>query len=69
MAKKVTKKLKEEVERKGLKLSVTEDGRKSKMIALCQRGYPGRRPENDGQEVGSERKSKKEEVQSEIFDR
>ena len=31
------KKLKEEVERKGLKLSVTEDGKegKSKMIASC----------------------------------
>ena len=36
MAKKVMKKLKEEVERKGLK-SVTEDGKegKSKMIASC----------------------------------
>ena len=37
MARKVMKKLKEEVERKGLKLSVTEDGKegKSKMIASC----------------------------------
>ena len=37
MAKKVMKKLKEEVERKGLKLSVTENGKegKSKMIASC----------------------------------
>ena len=37
MAKKVMKKLKEEVERKGLKMSVTEDGKKgkSKMIASC----------------------------------
>ena len=37
MAKKVMKKLKEEVEKKGLKLSVTEDGKegKSTMIASC----------------------------------
>ena len=37
MAKKVMKKLKDEVERKGLDLSVTEDGKegKSKMIASC----------------------------------
>ena len=37
MAKKVMKKLKDEVERKGLKLSVTENGKegKSKMIASC----------------------------------
>ena len=37
MTKKVMKKFKEEVERKGLKLSVTEDGkdRKSKMIVSC----------------------------------
>ena len=37
MAKKVMKKLREEVERKGLELSVTEDGKeaKSKMIASC----------------------------------
>ena len=37
MEEKVMKKLKEEVESKGLKLSVTEDGseRKSKMIASC----------------------------------
>ena len=37
MAKKVMKKLKEEVERKGLELSVTENGTegKSKMIAQC----------------------------------
>ena len=37
IAKKAMKKLKEEVERKGLKLSVTEDGKegKSKMIASC----------------------------------
>ena len=37
MAKKVMKILKEEVERKGLKLSVTQDGKegKSKMIASC----------------------------------
>ena len=37
MAKKVMKKLKEEVERKGLKLAVTEDGKEgtSKMIASC----------------------------------
>ena len=37
MAKKVVRKLKEEVEKKGLKLSVTENGkeRKSKMIASC----------------------------------
>ena len=36
-AKKVTKKSKEEVERKGLKLSVTENGKegKSNMIASC----------------------------------
>ena len=36
-AKKVTKKSKEEVERKGLKLSVTENGKEgtSKMIASC----------------------------------
>ena len=36
-AKKVMKKLKEEVEKKGLKLSVTENGEegKSKMIATC----------------------------------
>ena len=36
-AKKVTKKSKEEVERKGLKLSVTENGKegKNKMIASC----------------------------------
>ena len=39
MAKKVVKKLKEEVEKKDLKLSVTENGKegKSKMTALC--GY------------------------------
>ena len=39
MAKKVMKKLKEEVEEKGLKLFVTENGKegKSKMIASC--GY------------------------------
>ena len=37
MAKKVKKKLKEEVEKQGLKLSVTENGKegKSKMIASC----------------------------------
>ena len=37
MAKKVMKKLKEEFEKKGLKLSVTENGKeeKSKMIASC----------------------------------
>ena len=37
MAKKVMKKLKEEVEKKGIKLSVTENGKegKSKMIASC----------------------------------
>ena len=37
MAKKVMKKLKEQVEKKGLKLSVTENGSegKSKMIASC----------------------------------
>ena len=37
MAKKVMKKLKEEVEKKGLKLSVTENGKegRSKMIASC----------------------------------
>ena len=37
MAKKVMKKLKEEVEKKGLKFSVTENGKegKSKMIASC----------------------------------
>ena len=37
MAKKAMKRLKEEVERKGLTLSVTEDGKegKSKMIAPC----------------------------------
>ena len=37
MAKKVMKELKEEVERKGFKLSVTEVGKegKSKMIASC----------------------------------
>ena len=37
MAKKVMKKLKEEVEKKGLRLSVTESGKegKSKMIASC----------------------------------
>ena len=37
MAKKVMKKLKEEVDRKGLKLSVTENGKegKSMMIASC----------------------------------
>ena len=37
MAKKVMKKLKEEVEKKGLKLSVTENGKEgqSKMIASC----------------------------------
>ena len=37
MAKKVMRKLKEEVEKKGLKLSITEKGKegKSKMIALC----------------------------------
>ena len=36
-AKKMMKKLKEEVEKKGLKLSVTENGKegKSKMIASC----------------------------------
>ena len=37
MAKKVMKKLKEEVEKKGLQLSVTENGKegKSKMIVSC----------------------------------
>ena len=37
MAKKVMKKLKEEVQKKGLKLSVTEHGKegKSKMVASC----------------------------------
>ena len=37
MAKKVMKKLKEEVEKKGLKMSVTENGKegKSKMTASC----------------------------------
>ena len=37
MAKKVMKKLKEEVEKKGFKFSVTENGKegKSKMIASC----------------------------------
>ena len=37
MAKKVMKELKEEVEKKGLKLSVTENGKegRSKMIASC----------------------------------
>ena len=42
MAKKVMKKFKEKVEKKGLKLSVTENGKeiKIKMIASC--GFPGR---------------------------
>ena len=84
MAKKVLNIMKEEVERKGLNLSVTEDGKegKSKMIASCgfledelrqfsgggkshngrQCGLPGRRPENEGQEVGSVRKIEKSEV-------
>ena len=37
IAKKVMKKLKEQVKKKGLKLSVTENGKegKSKMIASC----------------------------------
>ena len=75
MAKKVMNKLKEEVEKKGLKLSVTEHGKegKSKMIASC--GFLENESsgvtmadsvanarsglENKGQEVGSERKSEK----------
>ena len=57
MAKKVMNKLKKEVERKELKLSVTEDGRKdkSKMIPSCGReigrqcGNAWRRHENESQ--------------------
>ena len=89
MAKKVMKILKEDVERKVLKLSVTEDGNegKSKMIASCgfledelrqfsrEEGVTmvdsvdslGVDPENEGQEVGSERKSEKKEVQGRIL--
>ena len=84
MARKATKKLKEEVEKKGLKLSVIENG-KCKRMASCDflenklRQYSneggvtmadsvfGRRLENKSQEVGSQKKSEKEEVQVEIL--
>ena len=64
MAKKVMKKWKEEVERKGLKLSVTEDGKKgkSKMIASCGslekelRQFSRKRRSDNGRQRGSRRK-------------
>ena len=84
MTEKVMKKLQKEVERKGLTLSVTENGEegKSKMIASCgflenelrqcskEEGVTladsvetlGVDLENKSQEVGSKRKSEKEEV-------
>ena len=87
--KKVMRKLKEEVEKKGFKLSVTENGKEgqSKMIASCgfleneisqfmkrrrsddgrQCGNVGSPLENQSQELGSERKSEKKEVHSEIL--
>ena len=90
MAKKVMKKLKEEIEKKGLKLSVNETGKegKSKMIASCRFQENelsqfskeervtladsvetlGVRLENKSQEVGSERKSDKKNVQIEVLD-
>ena len=53
MAKKVVKKLKEEVVKKGLKLSVTENGKegKSKMIVSC--GFLENEPSQFSKEEGS----------------
>ena len=83
--KKVMKKLKEEVKKKGLKLSVTGNGTKgkSKMIASCgflenelsqfskeegvTLGNALSGLQNKSQEVGSEKKSEKKNVQSEIL--
>ena len=82
MAKKVMKKLKEEVEKKGFKLSVTENGKegKSKMIASCGflENELSQFSKEEGvtladsvgtlcQEVGSERKSERKEVQNELL--
>ena len=39
LAKKVMKKLKNEVERKGLKVSVTEDGKEGKSKMIVSRGF------------------------------
>ena len=80
MAKKVMKKLKEEVEKKGLKLSVTEDGKEGKSTIIASCGFLkdemrqfsreggvtvadsveplGRRPENESQKVGNEKKKR-----------
>ena len=72
MAKKVLEKLKEEVERKGLDLSVTENEkeRKSKTIASCgffeSEQQQGRRSDNGRQRgnVGRRLENKSEEVGS-----
>ena len=74
MAKKVLKKLKEELEKKGLKLSVTENGKegKSKMIASCLLGgraastQQGRRSDVDRQfgNAGCRLENKSQEVGS-----
>ena len=76
MAKKVMKKIKEEVEKKGLKLSVTvwlpggrvmsmQEGRRSDDGRQCGNAWSGF--ENQSQEVRSKRKSEKNKVQSEIL--
>ena len=82
MAKKVMKKLQEKVEKKGLKLSVTEKGKegKGKMIASCsfleeelrqcgkEEGVTlGSRSENKSKKAGSKRESEEENVQCKIL--
>ena len=83
MAKKVMKKLKEEVEKRGLKLTVTENGKegKSKMIASC--GFPENelsqfrkeegvtlvcRFEDKSKKYRCKGKSNKKKVQGEVLD-
>ena len=73
MAKKVMKKLKEEVEKKGRKLSVEENGEegKSKMIASC--GFLENELRQFSREEGVtladsvEKKKEEEEMESEVF--
>ena len=73
-AKKVTKKSKEEVERKGLKLSVTENGKEgtSNMIASCGFFEDELRQcsklERRDKKLGVIGRVEKEEVQAEILD-
>ena len=78
MAKNVMKNLKDEVGKKGLKLSVTENGKEgqSKMIASCgllenelrqSSGEEGLTLADSVETLGCKRKSEEEEVQGEVL--